>query len=253
MEKLKVLSLNCQKGHNENLKQFLENTLSSGQYDFLLLQEANDTVMSLCVIPESYNILSAVNQDIGQHSHIRIIYRDNFNLKKDSFVSFSNIDSHFTKRGELGFLVGTFEYDGILVDLVSVHLSPSFKMRLRLKELSVMKNHVLTYNKNNRPVIIGGDLNTGMPLENFFVTKKMQPEFHNATKDIGPTLNSQFTEKGTNAVGKWANFFKAIGITFKFQTDKIFLDGETFMKKTITACTLPDRVSDHSPVELLMG
>ena len=39
MKDIKILSLNCQKGYQTGLKEFLNKVLKDGQYDFLLLQE----------------------------------------------------------------------------------------------------------------------------------------------------------------------------------------------------------------------
>jgi hypothetical protein len=62
---MKCLDLNCQKAYNPNLKNFLFNAIQSDVYDFILLQEADEKVLSLIEGVGKYSSLGAMNPDNG--------------------------------------------------------------------------------------------------------------------------------------------------------------------------------------------
>lgn len=251
MNNLNILSLNCQKGYHQDLENFLAVILNSNFYDFLLLQEADEKVLTMIQDRGSYKLLRAVNPDIGKHSHLGIMYRDNFKLNKTYFVSFSKMNKMFALRGEPGFLIGIFDCRGQKLVLGSMHLHPSFPFHLRMREMALIKNKLLSLNKTI-PVIFGGDCNLGFPWEGWYIKKIFSPEFKDASAGLTPTLNSKYTEKGTHLAGKIGNLLAVCGIHLNFHTDKIFVDQKISQQIKLTPRVLPDRVSDHSPVELML-
>ena len=252
MKNLKILCLNCQKAYNPNIKQFLQKILESNFYDFLLLQEANEKIIPIIRGLGQYNILSAMNPDNQIESHLRILYRNRFVLKDKSLLSFSKMNRSFALRGELGFLLGTFDCDGETIMLGSLHLHPGFPFHLRMKETNIVKKHIQNYGGLKNPVIFGGDLNLAYPWENWLTRKYFSRNFIDATINTGPTLDGLYTEKGTHLASKIGNMLTTLGISVKFKTDKLFVGKNIAGQNKITTRVLPDRVSDHSPIELII-
>lgn len=246
---MKILDLNCQKSYNPNLKDFLRRNIASGEYDFILLQEADAKVLPI-IKDGAYQLLGAVNPDNGIQSHICMLYRNNFKLESSDFVSFSKMNKQFALRGEPGFLLGVFDVGTKKMVVASAHQHPGLWFKIRARELRMIKNKVSIYLNGNIPVIFGGDFNLCFPWECGHATKVFAPEFFDATAKIDATLNSLYTEPGNRIDSKIGNILAACGIGVKFKTDRIFIDENTAKQHKITTCILPDRVSDHSPVEI---
>lgn len=250
---LNLLSLNCQKAYNRAVKEFLIKKLQSKKYDFLLLQEADEQIMSIIEGEGgSYKILKTINPDIQKQSQLCILYKREFVLKSTDFVSFSKLNRRFALRPELGFLLGTFDYNGNEMVIASLHLHPGFPFYLRVKGIQMVKNKLDFYNDEALPVIFGGDFNLAYPWEAGYTRRFFAPGFIDSTISIGPTLNSRYTEKGNHLASRINDFLRFIGVSIRFKTDRVFMDRYTANKHSVTSMILPNRVSDHSPVELVI-
>ncbi len=249
---LKILSLNCQWAYNREVKNFLRKILETGFYDFLLLQEANPDVLTATREAKDYEQLGAFNEGNQKQSWICILYKKNFILKQTSFVSFSGMSAEYSEYPQLGFLMGAFKCNGETMTLGSVHLHPSYHFRLRALDIKLVKKHILINADSKTPIIFGGDFNTGFPLEGRRMRKILSPEFFDGTEKNGPTLNSRYTEHGTHFVSRAGNVLASAGIGISFRTDKIFIDRKTAGQHRVATRVFPDRISDHSPVELIL-
>ena len=249
---MKILDLNCQKAYNPNLKNFLSQVIASAEYDFILLQEADEKVLPMIESSGLYQSLGAINPDNKVQSHLRILYRNNCRLESSDFLSFAKMNRLFALRGEPGFLFGVFYLGSQKIVIGSAHLHPGLSFGIRAREMKMVKARLLTYFSKGLPIIFGGDFNLGFPWECTYARKVFIPEFSDATINIGVTLNSLYTEKGNRIDSKIGNLLAKFGIGVKFKTDRIFTDNRTAKQSKITARVLPNRVSDHSPVELIL-
>lgn len=245
--KLKILTLNCQKAYNPNLKDFIYNVLKEEKYDFILLQEANKTVLN--IIREyntEYLILNPFDSNLAENAHECILYKKFFSLTESSFISFS-------PNYGWGFLVGVFEYNNSNFVISSVHLRSGLKKNIRLEELEIVKNKLSKYierniNKNYS-IIFGGDFNTGLYKEVHNLNKILLPEFIRISKSVGATLNSKYTEKAPYLLNNISILFAKFGLGLTFRTDHIYVDSLTSKKYKIICNKLSNRVSDHLPIE----
>ncbi len=247
---MKILSFNCQKGFQPGLGGFLNRIFESKTYDFLLLQEVNGIVLSMSQNIPGYKLLDAFNEEAGEQSHLCILYRDHFEFQNSLFRSFSRMNRAFYARPELGFLAGTFSCAGKSVVVGSAHLHPALSFQLRAKEVRIIKEKLLTHSDSQ--VIFGGDFNFGLPWEISNASKSLSPEFIDVTRDIGPTLNSRYTEVGNHISSRTGSILAKFGIEVLLSTDHVYVDQRTFESSRITVKKLSDRVSDHSPIELIL-
>ena len=252
IKNLKILCLNCQKAYTPGLEDFLKETLRLGIYDFLLLQEADEKVVSIVENTGPYKILGAMNHEAGVQSHLQILYRESFVLKDSTFVSFASMNQVFSKRGEPGLLVGTFDCNGESIIVASAHLHPGLWFRIRAKEMHMIKDRLASYNSAGLPTLFGGDFNLGFPWENLHARNIFKSGFRDVTKGIGMTLNSLYTETGSKSchiASKVGNFLAKFNIAVTFKTDCIFVDKKSCEQFGGVSKILPVRVSDHSPIE----
>jgi hypothetical protein len=71
--------------------------------------------------------------------------------------------------------------------------------------------------------------------------------------ELPPTLDGKYSEnvpRLPNRIGALLRFF---GIPTRLWTDQVFVDAATAAKSDIQSRVLPDRVSDHSPVEVIIS
>lgn len=243
---LKLLTLNCQKAYNLNFENFISNILKEEKYDFILLQETNKTVLD--IIREyniEYLILNPFDSNLKENAHECILYKKQFNLKENSFISFD-------PNHGWGFLFGVFEYDNFNFNIGSVHLRSGLKKNIRLEELKIVKEVLLKYIDKNNTIIFGGDFNTGLYKEVANSDKILLPEFTRASKNIGTTLDSRYTEKVPYLLNRISTLFAKFGLGLTFRTDHIYTDSVSSKKYKIICNKLSNRVSDHLPVEILI-
>ena len=245
---MQILTLNCQKGYQPNFKYFLNKILIGKKYDFILLQEANQKVID--VITESnasYSIINPFDYNLGENTHVCILYRKKLNLINSNFLSFAKQSSKMIPRG-WGFLSGSFFMENKTVIIGSIHLHPGISTRIRYEELQLIKDQLLKEGTNNI-IIIGGDFNTGFAKEISKTQHILSPEFIRITKDIGSTLNSRFTENAPFILNKISRLLAKVGLGIKLSTDHLYVNTQLVKEYHIFMKVLPERVSDHLAVE----
>lgn len=248
MQYLKVITLNCQKGYQPKFKNFLENIVVYGEYDFILLQEVTSNVLQ--IIEESansYSYLNLPNEDVFQNSPLYILYRNNIFLEKGAFLSFAKIRPPASARIPFGLLLGKFRINNTFLIVGTMHLNSGINSKIRLLELEAAKEKILTFVEY--PILFGGDFNTASSWELRKNKKVLSPEFIHTNSATGTTLDSRFTEYAPNMLNIFARILSWLGISIKFKTDHIFISN-SFKDYLLTARVLKDRVSDHSPLEL---
>jgi endonuclease/exonuclease/phosphatase family metal-dependent hydrolase len=250
---MKILSLNTQKAYNPNLAGFLKNTLESEEYDFVLLQEATEPVLNIVRNVGPYALLEAFSDEFQMQSHLSILYRNTFVLKDSTLFCYGRTHPKVgLQHAGFGILLGTFNVDGREVHIGSVHLHSGIRPGVRVEELHLLKKHLFPYTNNDSLVMFGGDFNFGFPGELRRACEILAPEFCCKTRTLGPTLNSRYTELLPNIVNKSAYYLKKIGLGISLRADHFFVNQRTAMQSNIVTHILPNRVSDHSPVELTL-
>lgn len=250
-ENFRVLTFNCQKGYPGNTVSVVSHWLKQGSYDFLLLQEASVNVIeNLHLKQAGYCMLSAYNHEVGVVSQLCILYKEKFSLDDSVFFSFANFKQQNSWRAEFGLLLGTFKYQESRFVVGSIHLNPGFEFIVRKRELFFIRKSTLLYNKEKLPVLFGGDFNSMVPHEFKRNAKILGPQFVNATLDSGPTAQTQYLEP-TVFINRFALGLAKAGINFKGKVDHIYVDQDSSNSNIMQSRVLPDRASDHSPLELL--
>lgn len=243
---MKILTLNCQQAEQSSLKGFLEKILKNKIYDLLLLQEVDDKVASFLVNPR-YKIIREFNEEAEQISQICIVYRSEYDLVGKGFQSFSSM-RHDRVRGFkhpcMGILWVDIKMNGRVLRASSIHLHSGLDRHVRLKELERAKKTLL--NNFSGPIILAGDFNAGFFRERINMARILAPEFQWSTKDCGPTLDSRFSENTKRLLSRVAAFLSVFNFGVKLHSDHFFVKDLTVLSYEI----LPNRVSDHSPVEL---
>lgn len=151
-----------------------------------------------------------------------------------------------------GFVGGLFTIDGCDMLVGSVHLHSGIKTSIRRKEIRMVKDKLVAY-QGTMPTILAGDFNTGFPFEISRIEKILSPNFVRSSKNIGTTLHSMYTEKSPFLLNRVNSFFAHLGISFKFRTDHVYVDAATIQNHHISCKALPDRVSDHVAVEVVIA
>jgi hypothetical protein len=252
MNNLTLLTLNCQKAYHPDFSNFLEQTLSSEKYDFILLQEVTVTIIAIITsATSSYKILNPFDSILEDTTGVCVLYKQEFALKDPFLLSFAKTYRKISPAA-WGCVGGIFTREGEHCVIASVHLHAGIKMHIRMKELKLIKRMLDGYSHNNTMIVFGGDFNTGFPRELAIAKKIFSPLFVRTNKNLGTTLNSRYTEKAPFVLNKISIFLAKFGIGFTFRTDHFFIDTKTFDMKKISCAILPDRISDHNPVELLI-
>lgn len=247
---MKFLSLNCQRAHNTNLSQFLAHTLKSGRYDFLLLQEVTNAVL-LNLNHAGYTLLTAHNEEAGKTSELCIVYRTSFKLRDSKLMSIEQFNKAHAERKSPthGFLYADFDWGGKRLRVGSVHLHAGLNARAR--RLSLAHVRAVLYDPKTEPItVLGGDYNFG-PFEKNRGVRIMSPLFVCVTRKLGATLDSRYTEPGKRIVNRTAVLLAKLGLRVTLATDHFFANAKTATLPH-SVKILPDRVSDHSPIELVL-
>ncbi len=245
---LKILTLNTQKAYQPGFRDFFIRILKEEKYDFILLQEATAPIVStVSEIFSEYKVLNPFDPEFGENTHECVVYKNSFTLEKEIFISFAKFGRHDLLRG-WGFLAGIFRKDGKTILVGTVHLHPGINREKRLEQVMIIKKEILKHSVGE--VIFAGDFNTGLPLEIRGHEKALLPEFVRATKGLGATLDSRYTEKVPFGIARVANFLAFLGISIKLKADHMYVDASTTQKSEITARLLPDRMSDHLAIEV---
>ncbi|MDB5189785.1 MAG: hypothetical protein JWN49_111 [Parcubacteria group bacterium] len=252
---MKVLSLNAQKAYNSNLESFLKKILESSYYDFLLLQEATESVLKYFRHSSEYSILTATDEAVGEQSHLCIVYRTSIPLLSHQIQSFAGMrfdPVRGYKHPGFGVLSASFKYEGKEVCLASVHLHSGIDAKVRVHELVLLREFV-SQTVDSLPAIVSGDFNFGYPWELSRGTSLLAPELLCVTRALGGTLDSRYSEYANHLPNKVATFFAKFGLGIKLRADHFFVSQELAESSGIACRILPDRVSDHSPIELILA
>lgn len=254
---MKLLSLNCQKAYNQNLEQFLSDTLASEQYDFLLLQEATEKVLAHIRPFDTYKVLAC--EENGRPGLVCIVYRNTIALKSSQYALWPRLHSaEHSGKGHISFgvIAGVFAVHDRVMQIASVHL-PSGVSAYRRHERLPESMRLLATPTHVHTTIFGGDCNFLHPSERARAERALSPEYVCVTGTLPATLNSCYTETLSDSVSYrivtiTAYLLRLLKICITFKTDHIFVDKGTVATKSIATRVLPDRVSDHSPIELVI-
>lgn len=250
MKTLGILSLNCQRGHQVNLGNFLKRILKDELYDVLLLQEVDASVLPF-LEHSSYNIIRVMSENGTDESELCIAYRNTYTLLGQGFQSFTSMHTdpwRTFRHTPFGILWCDLEVEGTKVRVGSIHLHSGINALTRFRELALAKKLLLK--DISVPTLFAGDFNAGYPGEAHTMARKLKPEFTWTTKRAGPTLNSFYTEHGPHLFNKVARLLASVHLGFRFRTDHFFSNHQQEPALRVTCRVLSDRVSDHSPVEL---
>lgn len=248
---MKILSLNCQKDYQPALGGFLRATLAAGAYDFLLLQEADDAVLAHMQDCRGYKVLTATDERLGKQSMLCIVYRETFALIAHEIQSFAGMRFDPVagyKHLGFGILSARYVCDGTEYCVGSTHLHAGIHAKVRIQELPYVKEQMVRMSAN-APAVFGGDFNFGYPWELPRAIRFFTPEFYCLTRRLGGTLDSRYSEYCDHLPNKIAHALARLGLSVKLRTDHFFVSRTLAVSADISCRVLPDRVSDHSPVE----
>jgi endonuclease/exonuclease/phosphatase family metal-dependent hydrolase len=250
---MKILTINCQRAYQSEFKDFLLHILGHETYDFILIQESTPLIISIITASGSpYKILNPNDASISGNSGVAILYKEKFNLQDSIFISFARLDPDMPAHG-WGFVTGFFNNGEEKYIVASTHLHSGINMLTRKKELKIIKEKIKEYAARDYPVIIGGDFNTGIPGEVSMFDRIFSPEYSRITKGVGPTLDSKYTENSPLLLNRLSTVLAKVSISLTFYTDHLYMNAKMISVTKFTSRALPDRVSDHSPVELVIN
>ncbi len=249
---MKLLTLNCQRGYQPGLESFLKELLEQNTYDFLLLQEVDNKVLEF-LKHTSYKSVRAYCKEAEQDSELCIVYRSSFNVTETGYQSFAGMRNdpwRGHKHPSFGLLWGKFEVEGMPWIMSSIHLHSGIDRKARTAELTLIKKMLLEHS----PIltIFSGDSNAGFPGESASMARLLAPEFSWVSKNIGPTLDSRYSENVPHLPNRIAAFLSLFNIKIPLWTDQVFASRKVVERYTVTCRVLSDRVSDHSPVEFVL-
>jgi len=246
---MKILSLNCQKGYQTGLKGFLRRVLEEKKHDFLLLQEVDSRVIPLLQSPD-YKIVRASNQETGQESYLCIVYRGSYTVRETGFKSFATMRKdpvHGFKHPCPGILWADIDIGPEVFRVASIQLHSGLDRGVRLAELKLGKDSI---GGVSTKTLLAGDFNSGFPGERKKMAGILTPEFEWASENLGPTLDSRYSENVAHITNRVAALLGFLNIGVRMQIDHVFVN-QMLTKTSRTKCSvLPDHVSDHSPVEI---
>lgn len=239
------------------LTDFLARIFVEGEYDFILFQEVRtrtsppfDPLMTN--ILGSYSLLRTFNSEVNAWSELALAYRQSFAIEKSVFSPFAPYEYFGHPLPEFGLLIGKFATPEGRLLVGTLHMHPSIHALQRKRDVARTKEALLTWNSEGLPVIFGGDFNSGLIGEKRRNRRMLAPEFVNVTNDIGPTVDSRYVEPTTplNALARAAT--KLLGFHLRMTVDHIYTDRATAESHVFSSRILPDRISDHSPLEVIL-
>jgi len=246
---MRILSLNCQKDYNLGLPPFLTKTLAADTYDILLLQEVTRPVLEL-LANSKYSVLNVFDEQVRQQSELAIAYRPALTFRSHQFLSFATLRPEMPipfNHAPFGALLGILDYAGDTYAFCSMHLDSGIRSSVRVLELMRLKQFL----PKDVPVLFAGDFNFGLPGELSRAARLLAPDFHCATRRLGGTLDSRYSEYANHLPNKIARIGAVFGLGVKLRADHFFTNALFSRGKSLSCRILPDRVSDHSPIELV--
>lgn len=135
-----------------------------------------------------------------------------------------------------------------------MHLPSGLSASRRAKSLPEVARMLVTSSTVDA-TLFGGDCNFCYPGEIAKAKRALLPDYKCVTDTLPATLNSCYTEKLSDSLSYRfitipAYLLSLLKICIKFKTDHMFVDLTT-ANGSYKVSVLPDRVSDHSPVELV--
>lgn len=246
---MKIITLNCQKAYNPNLKDFFVKIFNEEKYDFILLQEVNESVSHIIQeLNSTYKILNEFNHDFSENSQVCILCKEKYVLDEIRFVSFGKFDPKRISKS-FGLIIGVFNIKNTYYVISSLHLNSGLNSRIRMQELKKVKEVLQEYIDKGSSVIIAGDFNTGIIGEIKKCEKILSPQLVRASERLGPTLNSLYTEPNRFILSHASVLLSKFGIGIKLRADHIYVSEYLTLKHKLCCKILPDRVSDHSAIE----
>lgn len=246
---MKIITLNCQKAYNKNLKDFFVKIFLEEKYDFLILQEVNKPVLNLIVeLNSSYKILNEFDSDFSEENHLCILYKEKYVLEEKRFISFAKFDPKRISNS-FGFIMGIFNVESNFYVVSSLHLNSGLNSSIRMGELKKVKEVLQEYINKDYSIIMAGDFNTGIIGEIKKCEKILSPHLVRVNEGIGPTLNSFYTEPNPYILSHASVLLSKLGMGIKLRADHIYASKDLTIKHKISCEILPDRVSDHSAIE----
>lgn len=251
---MKVLSLNCQRAYTSGLEVFLRRVLENAEYDFLLLQEFAKEVPSFVEGVGSYESLQVLSTDVGLPAQTCILYRAKYRLLEHSYVPFAKMRRDPVmgiKHATFGSLIARFKTDDGTKLIGSIHLHSGMDRKVRAAQITRIKSQALALLQPGDVTILGGDCNFGFPGERAQAERILAPEFICVTRRLGPTLDGRYSENVAHLPNRVAAFLGSFGISTPLWTDHLFVDAKTVEHRNPRTRVLRDRVSDHSPIDLV--
>lgn len=230
--------------------------MEDGEYDFLLLQEFAKEVPAYIRGVGTYRLLQAYDEQVGELSQVVIVYRQEYRLiGEEKFIPFAKARRDPVvgfKHSTFGSLLARFDVGDNTVLAGSVHLHSGMNYTVRGAQMQEIKEQALALMRDGDRAIVGGDCNFVFPHERIRAEHVMMPEFVCVTNGIGPTFDGRYSENIPHFPNRIAALFRFWGIKISFWTDHLFVSGNITKQNKVTCRVLPDRVSDHNPIALIL-
>ena len=120
---------------------------------------------------------------------------------------------------------------------------------LTKKKLPPNRLSAFTQERNS---LFAGDCNFVLPGELSSADRITSPTFVRVSRELGATLDSRYTELAPNPISTAVVFLARFGIGIRLRADNVFASQPLAKSARISCHVLPDRVSDHSPVEIIL-
>ena len=247
---VKILSLNCQKGHQPGFGSFLRRLVLEETYDLVLLQEvAPDTILALQGNAGSYALIAPQNEITGTLAQTIILYRATFIRESSWFFPAGNFMGRIPRK-EYGMVLGKFRTPGTTAPLwaASLHTHSGPRYWIREKEVRYFKEKIVDLWQEEGTVILGGDFNSGYPWEAGRHQDILSPDFVEVTKGIRHTCDSKYLER-SNIRTAALSYAGMAGVNFHLAADHLFMDASSAAEAAVHWRLLEERVSDHVPLE----
>ena len=203
-----------------------------------------------------YKTLAVYDEHAQEMAQTAIIYKNEFVLERYDFMPFALMRRDPVvgyKHSTYGSLLARFGSEKGSYHIGSVHLHSGIDANVRFRQIQRIKNQVLSAREKDEPIVFGGDCNFGLPGERRRAMRFLSPEFTCVSRDIGPTLDGRYSENVAHLPNRIGAVCRMLHVPARLRTDQLFVDADSAHDLSWKCGTLPDRVSDHSPVVLTLG
>ena len=247
----RILTLNCQRNMLDELGPFLKQITLQEHYDVLLLQEASASVLSH-FDTFSHNYVPVMSLEQPEESEVRILVHKKHTILENVYESV---------HGGRGNMYGALAVHILLngtepLAVTSVHLPAGIFPKHVAKRMKGTKaiGNMMRAHFENIPALIAGDLNTGFPGEYAAASRILKRTFFTNMSDyLGNTIDSRFTHFDDRPFV--SNLFKTLAqlnISIRLKLDHVYANAALLEKHRVSCSLLPDRVSDHSGIEITL-